>query len=91
MDEHRTAHDAHVVIDKDKWREADSIKASVKRQLVSEFGLAHTTLELECAVHACEDPAALGGPLSVFEADWKLLWSTSRALPQSTSDGSPRF
>jgi cobalt-zinc-cadmium efflux system protein len=61
MDEHRTALDAHVVIEKGKWHEADSIKASVKNKLVSEFGLAHTTLELECAVHACDDPAELGG------------------------------
>lgn len=61
MDEHRAALDAHIVLESGKWDEADAIKASVKEKLRSDFGLAHTTLELECAQHACDDPADYGG------------------------------
>jgi cobalt-zinc-cadmium efflux system protein len=61
MDEHRAALDAHVVIESGKWAQADTIKESVKKLLISEFGLAHTTLELECFQHACDDQTALGG------------------------------
>lgn len=62
MDEHRAALDAHIVIEGGKWDQADSIKASVKDGLMSEFGIAHTTLELECAEHACDDLTEVGGP-----------------------------
>ena len=61
MDEHRAALDAHVVIESGRWNEADAIKASVKEKLRADFGLAHTTLELECARHACDGATAYGG------------------------------
>lgn len=61
MDEHRAALDAHVVIADGRWNEADAIKARVRRVLADSFGLEHTTLELECARHACDGPTDFGG------------------------------
>ena len=60
MDEHRSTLNAHIVIESGKWDQADAIKSSVKERLRCEFGLVHTTLELECAQHACVDPSAFG-------------------------------
>lgn len=59
MSERRVALDAHLVIDEGRWSEADAIKAAVKAMLTEEFGLAVTTLELECARHACTGAALL--------------------------------
>ena len=56
IDEHRTALDAHLVIKKGSWRDADAIKASAKKCLQDLHGISHTTLELECSVHACPEP-----------------------------------
>lgn len=61
MDEHRAALDAHIVVEAGKWDNADAIKGSVKEHLQSKFGIAHTTLELECARHACDDATDIGG------------------------------
>lgn len=47
-------------IDKGAWDRADAIKAKVKRALHDEFGIEHTTIEMECAAHACTDTAAIG-------------------------------
>ena len=55
IDEHRTALDAHLVIKKGSWRDADAIKASAKKCLQDLHGISHTTLELECSVHACPE------------------------------------
>ena len=60
LDEHEPALDAHVVIEAGEWSRADAIKAEVKRRLRTEFGIGHTTLELECSRHACADPAPYG-------------------------------
>ncbi len=60
MQEHAAALDAHVVIDGGAWGRADRIKAEVKTVLRDGFGIAHSTLELECAVHACTAPARIG-------------------------------
>lgn len=59
MQEHETALDAHIVIDRDRWQDADAIKAELKAVL-ARFGVAHATLELECALHACADPQVIG-------------------------------
>lgn len=60
MDEHATALDTHLVIDKGHWHRADAIKAVVKAALQERFGITHTTIEMECAAHACSDAAAIG-------------------------------
>jgi cobalt-zinc-cadmium efflux system protein len=60
MQEHEPALDAHIVIKEGAWNEADRIKITVKTALRDGFGLSHITLELECHVHACKDPQAIG-------------------------------
>lgn len=61
MDEHRAALDAHVVIAAGRWGEADAIKERIKTKLANAFGIDHTTVELECALHVCDDPSEFGG------------------------------
>ncbi|SPJ22494.1 cation diffusion facilitator family transporter [Palleronia abyssalis] len=61
MDEYRAALDAHVVIAKGRWNDADAVKDRIKAALADQFDVEHTTLELECARHACDDPSAFGG------------------------------
>ena len=61
MDEHRAALDAHVVIEEGRWGDADAIKERIKTRLADAFGIDHTTLELECAHHACDDPSEFSG------------------------------
>jgi len=61
MNEHRAALDAHVVIEKGRWDEADAIKQRIKSALSDRFGIEHTTLELECSRHACDAPSEFGG------------------------------
>ena len=61
MDEHRAELDAHVVIAEGRWSDADAIKENIKSALAARFAIAHTTLELECARHACDAPTAFGG------------------------------
>jgi|TARA_R110002124_G_scaffold246487_1_gene411616 cobalt-zinc-cadmium efflux system protein len=61
MDEHRAALDAHVVIAEGRWSDADAVKEQIKTALADRFNIEHTTLELECARHACDDPSEFGG------------------------------
>ncbi len=61
MDEHRAALDAHVVIAEGRWSDADAVKERIKTALADRFDIEHTTLELECARHACDDPSDFGG------------------------------
>ena len=60
MQEHDAALEAHLVIAPGHWAQADQIKATVKAMLGDRFGIAHSTLELECSVHACEGAARIG-------------------------------
>ncbi|OCW57941.1 cation diffusion facilitator family transporter [Hoeflea olei] len=60
MQEHDAALDAHLVIEAGRWGEADAIKHAVKDRLRQDFGLSHTTLELECANHACVNAQVIG-------------------------------
>ena len=60
MQEHEAALDAHLVIDAGRWSDADAIKQAVKNALKQEFDLGHTTLELECARHACVGAGVIG-------------------------------
>lgn len=61
MDEHRAALDAHVVIAEGRWSDADAVKDRIKAALSNRFDIEHTTLELECALHACKEPSEFGG------------------------------
>lgn len=61
MDEHRAALDAHVVIAEGRWSDADVVKERIKAALTDHFDIEHTTLELECARHACDDLSEFGG------------------------------
>lgn len=60
MQEHQTAFDAHVVICAGHWARADAIKAALRKALEQDFGITHSTLELECAAHACTTPQIIG-------------------------------
>jgi cobalt-zinc-cadmium efflux system protein len=61
MDEHRAALDAHVIIEEGRWSDADAVKEKIKMVLSDRFDIEHTTLELECALHACDEPHEFGG------------------------------
>lgn len=60
MQEHEAALDTHLVIDTGRWGDADVIKQAVKARLKQQFDLDHTTLELECAKHACVGAKMIG-------------------------------
>lgn len=60
MQEHEAALDAHLVINAGRWSDADAIKLAVKNALKQKFDLGHTTLELECARHACVGAGVIG-------------------------------
>ncbi len=69
MDEHRAALDAHVVIAEGRWSDADAVKDDIKAALAERFDIEHTTLELECARHACDAPVEFGRPGHSGEAE----------------------
>ncbi|WP_417410290.1 cation diffusion facilitator family transporter [Hoeflea sp.] len=60
MQEHQAAIDAHLVISANRWTDADAIKRAAKGRLKQDYGVAHITLELECARHACVGADAIG-------------------------------
>jgi cobalt-zinc-cadmium efflux system protein len=60
MNENRAALDAHVVIEKGQWEHTDAIKVAIKKALQDQFGIDHTTLELECVDHACRETSKFG-------------------------------
>ncbi|MCU9839146.1 cation diffusion facilitator family transporter [Ruegeria sp. WL0004] len=60
LQENATALTAHLVIAPGAWSQADAIKDRVKSGLEQEFSIEHTTLEVECAIHACVHPARIG-------------------------------
>lgn len=62
MQEDQAALEAHLAIAPGAWSDADAIKARVKRVLENEFGILHSTLEIECSIHACVRPNAIGHP-----------------------------
>lgn len=63
MEEKAVAFQAHLVIDAGRWTDADAIKSAAKKTL-TELGVAHITLELECAKHACVDAMRVGHPVN---------------------------
>ena len=60
MQEHESAVDAHLVISPGAWGDADRIKERVRSALKHEFGISHSTLEMECSAHACPEPETIG-------------------------------
>ncbi|MEP3280311.1 MAG: cation diffusion facilitator family transporter [Stappiaceae bacterium] len=60
MQEHENSLDAHLVINEGQWQNADNIKTDLKHLLKDEFGITHSTLELECSNHACDEPKIIG-------------------------------
>ncbi len=60
MQERAAALDAHLVIAPGDWGDADAVKAAVKAMLAERFGIGHSTLEMECARHACIGAARFG-------------------------------
>ncbi len=60
MQEHASALEAHLVIHVSDWGRADQIKAEAKRLLRRDFGIGHSTLELECSRHACDAVQEIG-------------------------------
>jgi cobalt-zinc-cadmium efflux system protein len=59
MQEHAASLEAHLVIAEGAWDRAEAIKAAAKAVLET-FGIAHSTLELERAGAACQDPPEYG-------------------------------
>ena len=60
MDEHRSSVDTHVVVDSGAWTDADQIKQAIKQTLREAHGIEHSTIEMECAKHACGDAPLYG-------------------------------
>lgn len=60
MQEHENALDTHIVIAKGQWSDADAIKRTVRDMLRRDFGIHHSTLEMECSVHACQQANTIG-------------------------------
>lgn len=60
LDEHRSALQAHLVVQGGAWAQADRIKSEVKARLQADHGLEQVTLELECTQHQCKGPQRIG-------------------------------
>ncbi|MBX2847417.1 MAG: cation diffusion facilitator family transporter [Acidiferrobacterales bacterium] len=60
MQEHQTALEAHIVVSKGHWEQADKIKTTIKQELKTVFNIEHFTLELECFKHQCDKPLVIG-------------------------------
>lgn len=59
MQEHDASLEAHLVVAEGAWMQAETIKARAKAVL-SQFGIGHSTLELERAGSACEHAHTVG-------------------------------
>lgn len=60
LDEQTSWFDAHIVVDPGAWGDADAVKDRVKKALRERFAIAQSTLELECAAHACAEAPVIG-------------------------------
>ncbi|SFT49225.1 cation diffusion facilitator family transporter [Sedimentitalea nanhaiensis] len=60
MQEHQAALQAHVVVASTDWPGAEAIRSDLKARLARNFGIAHTTLELESAAHGCSGAQLIG-------------------------------
>lgn len=61
VQEHEPALEVHLVVARGAWGRADGVKAGVKALLARDFGIHHSTLEMECMAHSCPDPSRIGG------------------------------
>ena len=59
--EHEPALEAHLVIAAGAWAHADRVKDHVKAMLSERFDIRHSTLEMECALHSCDEAPLIGG------------------------------
>ncbi len=60
MQEQQPTLEAHLVISEADWSRADAVKAAVKQVLRDEFGIGHSTLELECPPNVCVGEVRFG-------------------------------
>jgi len=60
MQEHEASLDTHVVIENTAWPRQQRIKEEIKRMLAEQFGITHSTLELERADDAHRGAALFG-------------------------------
>jgi len=60
MQEKENALDAHIVIEQDNWENNGVIRETVKSILKNDFSISHTTLEIECSTHTCDDIQTIG-------------------------------
>lgn len=60
IDEHSSALQAHLVLTADAMTRPEEIKSAARKMLSAEFGIGHTTLELECDGEGCVDPTTIG-------------------------------
>ncbi len=60
MQEHQAALQAHVVISTPDWGAAETIRNEIKARLSRDFGIAHTTLELESTANGCTETRLIG-------------------------------
>lgn len=60
MQEHEASLDTHVVIENAAWPRQQKIKEDIKHMLQEQFGITHSTLELERADDAHRDAAPFG-------------------------------
>lgn len=61
IDEHRSALQAHLVVEDAAWPRADEIKAQVKARIQARFGIAYTVIEMESDRHVCVSAVRWGG------------------------------
>ncbi len=59
VNEHLNSADLHVVVEAGAWTRADAIKDAV-RDALQALDVSHSTIEMECAQHACRDTQAIG-------------------------------
>ncbi len=60
IDEHHSSVDTHVVVESGEWSRADRIKQAIKRTLRESHGIEHSTIEIECSNHVCDDAPIYG-------------------------------
>jgi len=60
IDEHRVSLEAHVVIEDEFIMRGELIKGAIKKMLISDFSIQHTTLDIESRSRECDDPKTFG-------------------------------
>ncbi|MGM0615981.1 MAG: cation diffusion facilitator family transporter [Pseudomonadota bacterium] len=60
MQEHTAALDCHVVVSEANWQHLENIKADIKKQLKTHFGIGHSSLEFEHIDHAHQGASLYG-------------------------------